>query len=376
MILKELVLHLDRIFKKNLALDWDKTGLQIGNLDSDIKKILVTLNVVGDVAKEAVSMKADLIISHHPLIFYPLDTVLSSKAGEREILILAENRVAVYCAHTNYDLMPEGLNDFVAGIIGLENTEVIEEQPEKWYKFAVFVPVEVEEKVREAICKHGGGKWQNYSCCTFSAQGKGTFIPGENSKPYKGKIGQASFVDEVRIECIVNESRLNDVVSAAVKAHPYEEVAYDVYRIENKFRDAGIGRLGELKKPESFTDFTERIKDRLKIDSLRWMCGSKINTGDMKIKKAALVCGSANSLAERLSCIDCDVIVVGEVGYHNALKIAENGKLIIEVGHGSSEKPAVDDMYNKLDDFFCKQKIKIEILKSSLGCKSWRYKID
>ena len=94
-------------------------------------------------AKEAVSMKADLIISHHPLIFYPLDTVLSSKAGEREILILAENRVAVYCAHTNYDLMPEGLNDFVAGIIGLENTEVIEEQPETWYKFAVFVPVEL-----------------------------------------------------------------------------------------------------------------------------------------------------------------------------------------------------------------------------------------
>ncbi len=376
MILKELVSYLDRIFNRDLALSWDKAGLQVGDLDSDIKKILITLNVLNDVVEEAVNMKTDLILTHHPLIFTPLETVLSFKAGERELLVLAENRIAIYCAHTNYDLMPKGLNDYAANIIGLENTRVIEEQAGKWYKFTVFVPLEAEDKVREAICRQGGGKLHNYSCCTFNTRGKGTFIPEEGSKPYKGKIGQLNCEDEVRIECIVSESSLNGVVSAAVKAHPYEVVAYDVYRIENKFGDAGIGRLGELKKYESFTDFTERIKKRLRLDNFRWMGSSKIDTGDIKIRKVALVCGSGNSLAERLAGIDCDVIVVGEIGYHNALKIAESGKLIIEVGHGSSEKPAVDDMYGKLDDFFKKQNIKIQILKASSCCKSWRYKIE
>jgi dinuclear metal center YbgI/SA1388 family protein len=376
MILIELVSYLDRIFKRDLALSWDKAGLQIGNIDSDIKKILVTLNVTGDVVKEAVNVKADLILSHHPLIFTPLETVLGFKAGEREILMLAENRIAVYSAHTNYDLMPEGLNDYAANIIGLENIRVIEEQAGKWYKFSIFVPLEAEEKVREAICRHGGGKWKNYSCCTFNTRGKGTFIPEEGSKPYKGKTGQLNYVDEVRIECIVSESSLNDVIMAAVEAHPYEEAAYDIYRIENKFGDAGIGRLGELKTPESFKDFTERVKDRLKLDGFRWMCGSKIDTRSIRIRKVALICGSGNSLAERLAGIDCDVIVVGEMSYHNALKIAESGKLIIEIGHGSSEKPAASGMYGKLDDFFKKQNIKIQILKASSGCESWRYKIE
>lgn len=376
MILKKLVSYLDRIFNRDLALSWDKAGLQIGNLDSDIKKILVTLNVIGDVVKEAVDMKTGLILSHHPLIFAPLETVVSSKAGEREILKLAENGIAVYCAHTNYDLMPGGLNDYTASILGLENTSVIEEESGKWYKFSVFVPPEAEEKVREAICRHGGGRWKNYSCCTFNTPGKGTFVPEEGSRPYKGKTGKLNFADEVRIECIVNEASLNDVVSAAVKAHPYEEVAYDVYRIENRFGDAGIGRLGELKSPESFTKFSERLKDRLKLDSLRWMGGSKLDTGSIRIKRVALVCGSANSLAERLAGIDCDAVAAGEISYHNALKIAESGRLVLEIGHGSSERPAIDGMYGKLDDFFKKQDINIKVLKSSSDCGFWRYKVD
>lgn len=119
MILEELALSLDKIFNRNLALSWDKAGLQIGNLESDINKILITLDITGDVVDEAVNLNSDLILAHHPLIFNSLDTILSSKAGEKEILVLIENRVAVYCAHTNYDLMKGGLNDFVASTLDL-----------------------------------------------------------------------------------------------------------------------------------------------------------------------------------------------------------------------------------------------------------------
>jgi dinuclear metal center YbgI/SA1388 family protein len=280
MILKELVSYLDRIFNKELALSRDSVGLQIGNLDSDIKTILVTLDVTRDVVEEAAAKKASLILSHHPLIFTSLDTILSSKAGEREVLTLAEKGIASYCAHTNYDFMPGGLNDYKAEILGLENTRIIDEQPD-----------------------------------------------GE------------------------------------------------VYWNENKISGAGNGRLGELRKPESFKDFIERLKERLKTNGLRWMCDSRIDIDSIKIKKVASASGSANDLTEKFTGLDCDAIVVGEIKYHNALKIADSGKLLIEVGHSISEKPAIEDMHKKLDDFFKKQNIEMEILKSSICCKSWRYEI-
>src|SRR3989304_542934 len=156
--------------------------------------------------------------------------------------------------------MTGGLNDFVAGILGFTNIEIIEERYEQWYKFVVFVPGEAAEEIRKIICQHGGGKWQNYSCCTFNVEGKGTFIPHKGSKPYTGKVGYMNYVDEVRIECIVNERELGSLIDAVVKAHPYEEVAYDVYKIENKLKGIGLGRWGELKKPHSFTTAASKLE--------------------------------------------------------------------------------------------------------------------
>lgn len=374
MILKELALALDKIFEKNLAMDWDKEGLEIGNLDSDVGKILVALNVTGDVAEEAASTGCDLVIAHHPLIFNPVENILSQGITGRVILKLIENKVAVYCAHTNYDAMSGGLNDLFISVLGLTGTEVIEGQNKQWYKFVIFTPRESEEKVREAICGQDGGKWRNYSCCTFSSEGKGTFIPGEGSKPYTGKVGRINYVDEVRLECIVNEENLAGLVRAAIDAHPYEEPAYDIYRIENKFAESGIGRLGKLKKQMPFKDFANEIKKKLNIDGFQWM--GREDLKDKKISSVAAVCGSASSLTARLASIDCDVIVVGEIGYHEALEIIESGKIIIAVGHGNSEKLAIDGIYRRLKDYFKENKIKIDILKSESEYSTWRYRVE
>jgi dinuclear metal center YbgI/SA1388 family protein len=376
MILKELVLCLDKIFNRSLALDWDKTGLQIGNLESDIKKILVTLDITSDVADEAINTNSNLILTHHPLIFNSLNTILSSRTVEKKVLALVENRIAVYCAHTNYDLMAGGLNDLVASDLGLVDTEIIEGQYEQWYKFVIFVPGEAAEEVRKVICQYGGGKWQNYSCCTFSVEGKGTFMPQEGSKPYTGKSGYINYVDEVRIECIVNERDLSSLIDAVVKAHPYEEVAYDVYKVENKFKEIGIGRLGKLEKPQTFKNFAGKIKQGLGIDGFEWLYKEDIKVDDKKINKVAIVCGSANSLTNSLADIDCDLVLVGEIGYHNALQIIESGKILIAAGHSSSEALAVTGMSGKLEDFFRGKKIKIDILESRSGYKSWRYRVD
>ncbi len=375
MILEELALCLDKIFNKNLALSWDKAGLQIGNLDSNIRKILVALDLTSGAANEAINLNSDLIVAHHPLIFNSMDTILSSGVIEKKILKLIENKIAVYCAHTNYDAMAGGLNDLFAHALGLTGVEIIEQQYEQWYKFVIFAPRGSEEKIRKAICSQGGGKWRNYSCCTFNVEGKGTFIPGANSKPYTGKIGSINFVDEVRIECIVNEKDLNSLVEAALKAHPYEEPAYDIYKIENKFEEAGIGRSGKLSRSRLFKDFAGDIKKRLEIDGFEWIAREDLSIKDKKISRVAAVCGSANLLTGKLAGIDCDVVVVGEIGYHNALQIAESGKIIIAVGHGNSEKLAINGISGKLEDFFKENKIKVDILKSKLGFGSWRYKV-
>ncbi|MEA2016499.1 MAG: Nif3-like dinuclear metal center hexameric protein [Actinomycetota bacterium] len=375
MILGELSSYLDNLFHKNLAMSWDKSGLQIGNIESEIKRILVTLNVTDAVADEAAGTGSGLIVAHHPLIFNSLDTVLSSEVGEKEILKLAGNGIAVYAAHTNYDAMTGGLNDFMASKLGLTDLKIIDKQHEQWYKFVVFAPVESEEKIREAICSSGGGRWGNYSCCTFNTRGKGTFIPGKGSKPYEGKQGEMSYTDEVRIECMVGERDLSNLIEEVRCAHPYEEMAYDIYKVENRFNEAGIGRYGSLAESRSFDRFAAMVKDNLGIDSFLWMSKEDKGIGKRKIGRVAAACGSANSLTNKLKGLACDAVVVGEIDYHNALKVIEGGSILIAVGHGNSEKLAVDGIYAILKDYFKKNDIKIDVLKSKKGSNSWRYHI-
>ncbi len=373
MILKELAFRLDRIFNIDLALDWDKVGLQIGNSGSNIEKVLLTVDVNRDVVNEAIEKGVDLIISHHPLIFNPVNTILSSNDTEKEILELVENKIAVYIAHTNYDLMDGGLADQLAEKIGLAETSKFGTVSRKWYKFVVFVPEEAEDKVRKAMCSHGGGKWHNYSGCTFSSRGKGTFTPMEGSDPHTGKVGKESFVDEVRIECIVDSVDLDGLIDAAIKAHPYEEAAYDVSRIRNRFEVGGMGRYGELEKPMTLEDFFRDIKERLGIDGFNWISGGMEDIGSTMVSRIAVGCGSANSLTSLFTGLDCDLVVVGEINYSNATRIVESGKILVALGHGVSESLSMDDMYSKLRAQ--KDMAEIDIDKSKTGFKSWRYYI-
>ncbi len=228
MILKELVLDLDKIFHKELALEWDRTGLQVGSGSRQVSKLLVTLDMDDRVIDEAVSSGTSIIISHHPALFEDMGSITDSTVTGSMILRLAENRIAAYAAHTNYDIMEGGLNDLIAQKLGLEDTGTIAPGYGNWYKFVVFIPRGSQEEVRKAVCKAGGGKLGDYSCCTFSTGGTGTFLPGKDARPHTGKPGILSQVDELRMECMVSGQDLEELVNAALKAHPYEEPAYDI----------------------------------------------------------------------------------------------------------------------------------------------------
>ncbi|MGM0366757.1 MAG: Nif3-like dinuclear metal center hexameric protein [Actinomycetota bacterium] len=372
MILRELEDRLDKLFLKSRAMSWDNAGLQLGRLERDIKKIHITLDISGDVVDKAIADGTDLIISHHPLIFNLLKKITSGNWKEKLVLSLAENNIAVYAAHTNYDICPEGLGDFFIRTLGLKSVSFIQPYSEQWYKFVIFVPPEAEEKVRHAICSRGGGKWKNYSCCTFNTQGVGTFFPEKGSAPYSGEVGKLSFAKEVRIECIVSQSILDEVVNEARRIHPYQEAAYDVYRLENRFEEGGIGVTGSLQEPAGLEEFLKIAKDSAGLPGLRWSGAIGEGKG---IEKIAVVWGSANSLNEELAGLDCDLVMVGEINYHNAQDLTEQGKILVEIGHGLSERWAIEGIHDRLKAYLKKEGIKISLTKNNNGYSLWRYYI-
>ena len=302
MILKELSTVFDTIFYKKLALGWDKTGLRVGNIQKDIRKILITLDLTDSVIQEAIRAKADLLLSHHPLLMEPIDSFLDSNSLGSKLLEIIKNSMAVYTAHTNYDIMPEGLNAIFAKKLGLAGI-----------KSACLEPACVSE------------------------------------------------------------------------AHPSEETAYAISRIENKLAEGGLGIIGELDVPVKLPVFFKKVKENLAISGFRWIAGKnrskmpgEFQRESVTVKKILVINGSANSFTQRIavSDFDCDVVIVGELNYHSALEITESGKIIIEIGHGDSEKFAVEGMYDILNRYFKENGIKdIEVIKSKEGYKSWRYYI-
>jgi len=375
MILKEFVLGLDEIFQKDLALDWDRVGLQIGSSSSKINKILVTLDVDDELMEEAIASSTNLIISHHPVLFENMANITDYSSTGSRVLRLIENGIASYAAHTNYDIMDGGLNDIIAGRLDLEDISAIQAASKSWYKFVVFVPINNQVEIRKAICKSGGGKIGDYSCCTFSSRGRGTFLPGKDARPYIGKAGELSEVDEVRMECIVTENDLQGLKEAVIEAHPYEEPAYDIYRLENRIREAGPGRVGKLKDPIALNQLIRIIRKDLDLSDVGIFHRGVENTGNRMIEKVAVVSGSCNSLTGELAELDCDLIITGEISYHNAISLWESGKIVSMLGHGTIEKHAIDGMYDKLKNYIENNDLDIELRKTKWGYWDWRYDI-
>ena len=372
MILKELECRLDKLFVKSRAESWDNPGLQVGSLDSRIDKVLVTLDVNEQVLSEAVKGSASLIISHHPLIFNPLKSVTDKTYGQKLIRALIKEDIAVYSAHTNYDCMPDGLGRYYSLSLGLEEVSCIQPYSQPWYQLAIFVPEGHEQEVRQAICQAGGGQWGNYSCCTFNSAGQGTFLPQQGAQPFIGQAGQLSVTPEIKIECIVSPDVLDKVLDEALKKHPYQQPAYHISKLENRFAQGGLGICGTLKKKMDIENFLAAISSSLGLGSFRWTTPKSGNNAS-NISRVAVVWGSANSLADSLMALDCQAVLVGEIGYHHALDLAAAGKTVIEIGHGCSEEWAMEDMYRRLVDYFGQEEVDIKVDKSKMGYMAWRY---
>lgn len=363
-----IIQWLEEFAPKHLAVDGDKIGLQIGTLKKRVKKVLVTLDVTETVVEEAIREQVDLIIAHHAVIFKPLPHVRTDLPAGRMIAKLLTHDIAVYVAHTNLDIAPGGVNDWLAERLGLVDTEVLSvTHQEKLKKLVTFVPHAQEQQVRQALGNVGAGWIGNYSHCTFRLEGTGTFLPQENTNPFIGEQGKLEEVEEVRIETIFPERIERKVLQALFKAHPYEEVAYDIYPLANQGTSYGLGRVGRLPQKMSLKEFAEHVKQAFDVPRCR-----VVGNLEQSVEKVAVVGGDGNKFMQAALFKGADVYVTGDVYYHTAQDALAYGLNIVDPGH-HVEKVMIEGVKNVLTQAAQKAKADLEIIGSQIKTEPFSF---
>ncbi|PPA71435.1 Nif3-like dinuclear metal center hexameric protein [Jeotgalibacillus proteolyticus] len=314
---------------KGLAVEGDPVGLQIGRLNQTVQRVLIALDVVEEVVDEAIDKGVKLIIAHHPIIYRPLKTIQTDQPAGRVIAKLIQHDIAVYTAHTNLDVTEGGVNDLLARQLELTDTKVLSQTAEdRFKKLVVFTPKSHENELRDAMAEAGAGYIGAYSHCTFTSAGTGRFKPTIEADPYIGEANQLEEVEEVRIETIIYDSIEKRVIRAMEKAHPYEEVAYDLYEEARPGKQLGLGRVGYLQKPMKLREFIEYVKMKFDVPALRY-----VGNPDAEVKKVAVLGGTGNRYMNAARFSGADVYITGDVEYHTAHDAKMMGLNIIDPGH-------------------------------------------
>jgi len=329
MKINEIINHFEQVIPLDFQESYDNSGLQLGNPENELSKALITLDITEDVLNEAIEKNCNLILSHHPLIFHGIKKITGSNEIERIIEKALKSDIAIYSAHTSLDNNYHGLNTFIAGKLGLKNITILAPLKNKLKKLVVFCPTDHAEKVRKAMFEAGAGNIGNYDSCSFNITGSGSFKANENANPFVGDINVLHFEPEVRIETILTNDILPNVIKAMLDNHPYEEVAYDLYPLENEYDKGGSGVIGELQKEYKLEDFIFLVKDIFKTGCIRINKSNKSH-----VRKVAFCGGSGSFLIQSAVKHQADIIITADIKYHDFFN---ERILIADIGHFESE---------------------------------------
>ena len=323
-----------------VAWEKDNVGLQVGDMQNRVTKILVTLDVTKQIVNEAIAHNVELIVSHHPLLFRPPSSIVANDPVGELILRLAEHKIALFSAHTNLDFAQGGVSFTLAEILGLKNIQFLTPLKNSLAKIVVFVPEGHVDQVIHAMTQAGAGVIGKYSTCSFGSKGTGSFYGSAASNPFLGKRGTLEFVEETRLEMVAPRASVSGAVAALISVHPYEEPVYDIYFVENLNPNFGMGALGQLPKPQPLRLFLKSMKQTLGIGALRY-------TGSLahKIQNVAVCGGAGSDLLPDAIAAKADVFVTSDIRYH-AFQKAEGTIALIDAGHWETEiiilKPIAD----------------------------------
>lgn len=328
--IKQVIQYLEQLAPPVYQESYDNCGLLTGSADWELTKILVTLDCTEAVVEEAITKGCNLIVAHHPIIFGGLKKLNGKNYVERTVIKAIKNDVAIYAIHTNLDNVQHGVNAKICEKLGLINTKILVPKTNTLKKVSVFVPQTHLQVVQEAMFSAGAGNIGNYSECSFYSTGMGTFKGNEKSNAFVGEVGKQHQEPEYKLEVLVDDGQLNQVISAMIAAHPYEEVAYDVYTILNSNVTVGSGMIGELPEELSAEAFLKHLKNAMNLNVIRYT--PYIN----KVKKVAVCGGSGSFLLKNAIGAQADAFVTGDFKYHEFFD-AENRLMIADIGHYESE---------------------------------------
>jgi dinuclear metal center YbgI/SA1388 family protein len=343
-----------------LAADWDNVGLLVGDSNAPVRRIMTCLTVTPETVAEAVDDKAQLIVSHHPVLFRPSQKWTTATPEGRLLLLLVQAGVAVYSPHTAFDNARGGINDILAQ--RLELTGVVPLRPnddQKRCKVVVFVPDADLLKVSDAMFAARGGHIGQYRECSFRLAGTGTFFASEATNPTVGQKGRREEVQEWRLEVICHDERVEQVVAAMRGAHSYEEPAYDVYPLRPLRGKGGAGRLGVLREPMPLRQFARRVKE-----SLRAAVVQVVGAEQQTVKRVALACGAAGEFLRDALRQKADVFLTGEMRFHDCLSAQAQRLNVVLPGHYATERCGVEDLASILQQQFPQ----LQVWASRLEC--------
>lgn len=320
------------------AQSYDNVGLQVGDSSREITGVIVALDLTSAVIDEAAAAGANLIVTHHPLLFRPLRALTPSSQVGALALRLAERGIALYTAHTNLDAARGGVSFALAETLGLQNVQFLQGESGHLVKLAVFVPGDHAGAVREALAGAGAGQIGEYEACAFGSSGTGYFRPTEAARPYQGEPGGAlESAEEVRLEVLLPRWKLGQALGAARAAHPYEEMAYDVFAAEQADTRVGMGALGALPEAELLPAFLARVAKALGSEALRYA-----GRDDQRIRTVAVCGGAGRDLIGAARRAGADAYVTADLTYHtffDALGPGGEATLaLIDAGHYETEQ--------------------------------------
>ena len=346
MLIRDIISEIEQFAPPAYQESYDNSGLLVGNKNEKVTGALLSVDCTEDVIDEAIKLKCNLIVAHHPIIFGGLKRLTGANYVERTVIKAIQNNIAIYACHTNLDNVKHGVNAKIAEKLGLTNLKILSPKKQLLKKLVTYVPATHLEKVRESLFEAGAGNIGNYDKCSFNISGTGTFRGNENSNPFIGEKGKISFENETRVEVIfeaINESR---ILKNLLSKHPYEEVALDVYPLENTYQNVGSGMTGEFEKALSETEFLNLLKKAFGLKILK-----HTPLLNKPIKKVAFCGGSGAFLIKNAINSGSDAYVSGDIKYHEFFD-AESRILIADTGHFENEQFTPEIFYELIQKKF------------------------
>ena len=344
--LANIIDQLEILAPPSLQESYDNSGLITGSRDMSITGALICLDSTESIIDEAIKSGCNLVIAHHPIVFSGIKKLNGKNYVERTIIKAIKNDIAIYAIHTNLDNVQDGVNKVICERLGLKNTSILVPKSGVLKKLVTYCPVNQADNLRTALFSAGAGSIGNYDECSFSSNGTGTFRGNESSNPAVGLKGVRHHEEESRLEVIFESHKVNDVLKALRSSHPYEEIAYEIYTIDNQYNKIGSGMIGELESPLGVNDFLSHLKTTMQTGCIRYTSVKK-----PAIKRIAVCGGSGSFLLDAAIKSGADAFVTADFKYHQFFD-AEGKLLIADIGHYESEQFTKELIYNFLNRKF------------------------